>query len=233
MPAKQMIRHLVDLSMTVLLLLLMAYSLVGEAAHEWLGVAMLALFLCHHVLNAGWYRNLRKGRYSAFRICQTALAGLLFLTMLGSMASGILMSRYVFDFPPLRGRRELVRAIHLLCAYWGFLLTGLHLGLHGSMVLGAARRMTKAKPSRTRTDVLRLLALWITVYGAAGFYRDNILSYLLLRTHFVFFDYDQPLTLFFADHLAMLGLFAILAYYGGKLLQKRNHVHRSPKGGVP
>lgn len=37
--------------MTVALLLLMAYGLVGEAAHEWIGMGMFALFVAHHILN--------------------------------------------------------------------------------------------------------------------------------------------------------------------------------------
>lgn len=47
--------------MTVMLLFLMAYSLIGEALHEWLGIGMLLLFVLHHILNASWYRNLRRG----------------------------------------------------------------------------------------------------------------------------------------------------------------------------
>ena len=41
----------IDTAMTLALLLLMAYGLVGEAAHEWLGMEMFALFLLHHLLN--------------------------------------------------------------------------------------------------------------------------------------------------------------------------------------
>ena len=44
----------IDIVLTVLLPLLMAYTLVGEVAHEWLGLAMLLLFIAHHVLNIRW-----------------------------------------------------------------------------------------------------------------------------------------------------------------------------------
>ena len=37
--------------MILLLPVLMAYSLVGEQLHEWLGVLMLLLFVGHHALN--------------------------------------------------------------------------------------------------------------------------------------------------------------------------------------
>ena len=68
MPDKQRAKYLIDFGMTVLLPLLMAYTLVGEAAHEWLGMAMLALFVLHHVLNFRWLKNLPHGCYSGFRI---------------------------------------------------------------------------------------------------------------------------------------------------------------------
>lgn len=118
MPIKQKAKYLIDFSMTILLPLLMAYTLVGEAAHEWLGMAMLALFILHHALNFRWLKNLPCGRYSGFRILQTVLAVLIFLTMLGSMVSGILMSRYVFGFLHLR-MGDWTQRIHLFCAYWG------------------------------------------------------------------------------------------------------------------
>ena len=38
MPTKRKIQILVDFTMTILLPPLMAYSLVGEKAHEWLGI---------------------------------------------------------------------------------------------------------------------------------------------------------------------------------------------------
>ena len=105
MPKKQKIKCIVDLGMTVLLLLLMAYTLVGEAAHEWLGMAMLVLFLLHHALNFKWLKNLPRGRYSGFRILQTVLAALILLTMLGSMVSGIRTSRLCVRLPASADRR--------------------------------------------------------------------------------------------------------------------------------
>ena len=39
----------IDTAMTLALLLLMAYGLVGEAAHEWIGMGIFALSVVHHV----------------------------------------------------------------------------------------------------------------------------------------------------------------------------------------
>lgn len=84
--------------MTVALLLLMPYGLVGESAHEWIGMGMFALFVAHHILNRKWLLAVGKGKYTPIRMVQTALVGIIFLSMSGSMISGAVLSRYVFAF---------------------------------------------------------------------------------------------------------------------------------------
>lgn len=54
MEKRATIKIAVDTGMTILLLLLMAYELVGREAHEWLGAGMFALFIAHHCLNWRW-----------------------------------------------------------------------------------------------------------------------------------------------------------------------------------
>ena len=92
MPRKQLLRITVDIAMAALLPLLMTYSLLGEAVHEWLGAV-------HHIWNAEWYRRLFQGRHTLYRGAQSLLTGLLIAGVLGSMVSGALLSQYVFDIP--------------------------------------------------------------------------------------------------------------------------------------
>ena len=66
-------RRIVDAAMLLLLPLLMACSLIGEAFHEAEGTLMLVLFLLHHWMNRAWWKNLFKGRYSPQRVFQTVL----------------------------------------------------------------------------------------------------------------------------------------------------------------
>lgn len=130
--------------MVVLLLLLMAYALAGEVVHEWLGIAMLLLFLGHHALNWRWYRSLPRGKWSPARVLQTAVNAALLLVMAGLAVSGIIMSRYVFSFLPVQGGRSFARTLHMLSAYWGFCVMSLHLGLHWGMVLAAKEAKASA-----------------------------------------------------------------------------------------
>lgn len=45
-------------------------------------------------------------------------------------------------------------------------------------------------------------------------------SYMLLRVHFVFFDFDEPLALFLLDYVAILELFVCVGYYLTGILRK-------------
>lgn len=73
MKQKTILKIVVDIGMTVMSLLLMTYELIGEAAHEWFGIGMFALFIIHHILNRKWSRSVFKGKYTLLRIWQTVL----------------------------------------------------------------------------------------------------------------------------------------------------------------
>lgn len=198
--------------MTVALLFLMTYHMLGDAFHEWVGAGMLVLFLLHHILNFKWSRAIFRGKYTAYRILQTALVLLILLTMLGSLVSGIILSRHVFTFLGIDGGRSLARTVHLVCSYWNLVLLSVHLGLHWNSMMAMARKVG-GNSSAIRTWTLRILAFMVAGYGVFAFLRRNIVSYMTLQTQFVFFDYEEPLFLLLADYLAIMGLFVFMGHY--------------------
>lgn len=212
MKPKMILKLAVDIGMTAALLLLMAYELVGQAAHEWIGIGMFVLFVIHHILNGRWIRNLLRGRYNPVRIMQTGLVLLILCAMAGLMVSGIILSRHALSFLPIKGGRSFARNLHMLSAYWGFVLMSVHLGFHWSMMMGMAKKLFP-KPSAVRKWVLRILALVIAGYGVYAFIRRDIGIYMLLRSHFVFFDYEEPLVFFYLDYIAVMGLLIWIGNY--------------------
>ena len=217
MRPKQIAKIVTDILMTVILLLLMAYSLVGEAAHEWLGIGMFVLFILHHVLNSSWSRNLRKGKYTPFRVLQTALVVLVLVSIMSSMISGIVLSRHALAFLPITGGQSWARTLHMLSAYWGFVLMSLHLGLHWNIMLAMAGKMVK-ESSVPRTWTLRIAGCLIAGYGAYAFVRRGVGRYMTLQDQFVFFDFSEPLILFLLDYMAIMGLFVFIGHYFAKAL---------------
>lgn len=210
---------LVDMGMTAALPLLMGYGLIGEEAHEWIGMAMLLLFLLHLFLNRRWFGALGKGRYSPARIAQLVLNCLILLCMLGCMISGILMSRHLFTFLPEHGGYEWTQKMHILCSFWGFVLMSVHLGTHWGMICSLMQK--KWKLSKRGSLYLRLLGYLMAFCGIPAFLRRDFADYLMMRSHFVFFDFSEPLPYFLGDYLLVMALFVMLGYMGMGCLRKR------------
>ncbi len=218
MKRKTILKIVVDIGMTVMLLLLMTYELIGEAAHEWLGIGMFGLFIIHHILNRKWSRCVFKGKYTLFRIWQTILVIGILLTMIGSMYSGVILSEHALSFLPIKGGRAFAREVHMLSAYWGFVLMSLHLGLHWSIMMGMAKRFVKELPTAGKW-LLRGITAFIAGYGVYAFIQREIGRYMLLKNHFALFDFEEPLFFFLADYMAVMVLFVWGNHYFSKGLR--------------
>lgn len=221
MKPKAIIKLAVDILMILALLFLMSYHLWGEALHEWVGAGMFILFIAHHILNGRWHKTVFKGKYNALRILTLCIDFLVLVSMLAQMYSGIVMSRYVFDFLPFIGGMSLARRLHILGSYWGFLLMSLHLGLHWDMILGMSRKAAGMKSkAKSRSIIAFIVGLAIAGYGVWAFISRDFLTYLFLKSESVFLDYSESKILFYIDYLALMGLCIFIAHYGTKLIRK-------------
>lgn len=113
-------RWRLDIIMTIGLICCMSYSLIGKALHEWIGTAVLALFVLHLVRNRRWFTSLRRGRWNGARVLGSVLCGLVCFVTLGLIVSSLMLSEYVFAFLPLGLPEGVGQTPHQVCAYWGF-----------------------------------------------------------------------------------------------------------------
>jgi hypothetical protein len=210
MTIKSKIKISVDLLMTVALLFLMTYSRIGTDRHEYIGIAMFVCLLAHHLLNGAWSKNMLKGKYSRFRTAQLVVVMLLLLCMIGSMVSGIIVSRHLFRWIPNRSGKALARTVHMLAANWGFVFMGIHLGLHWSSLRA---QLVKKKMPR----IFGVAATLAAVYGIVVLLKRNIIGYLLMQVQFAFFDFEEPLILFLLDYLAAMILFVWIGNFLRKI----------------
>lgn len=215
---RKKLRMIINIGMTVALLCLMSYSLIGELAHEIIGTVMLILFIVHHVLNRRWFGALTKGKYKAFRIFQTALVFLMIMSVLASAASGIILSKHLYTFLNINKGAWAARSIHMVCAYLNLILMSLHLGLHWNSMISAMSKKSWLK-SGLGLWTFRLIGILIAAYGIYALKKRQIGQYLFLRTHFLFLDPTEPIIFFFFDYIAIMGLFVCCGHYIGKLLK--------------
>jgi len=187
--------------MTVMMPLLMAYSLIGELFHEITGSLIFVLFIIHHILNRKWYGSILKGKYSAKRIFQTILNAFLLVFMILQPLSGILMSKHLYTFLPDFHVAALARSVHMLLAYWGYVLLCIHAGTH-MLPMFASK-----KENGLKSGALYLISGAASVYGGVAFIKRGFPGYMFGKTMFAFFDYAEPRVYFFIDYIAIMILF--------------------------
>ncbi len=215
------LRMILDIAMTVLMPLLMAYSLIGETFHEIIGTLIFILFIIHHVLNRKWSGALFKGRYSPDRVFRTGINALLFAFMILQPLSGILMSKHLYTFLPSLPLSAWARSVHMLLAYWGYVLLSIHAGTHLTAPLAKLRK------NRRGAFTLLITALAaISLYGAYAFVKRGFPGYLSAKTMFAFFDYSEPVLLFLLDYLAVMAAYMMI---GWLLLSGLNHMRMREK----
>ena len=154
------IKRIVDTAMTVLLLLLMAYQVTGEMAHEWIGMAMTVLVIVHQILNRRWYSALFKGRYNPYRALTTALNILLLASFALTAFCGMSMSGHAVPFLYGMAPVSFARRMHLSMSHWAFVLMGLHLGTHIPAMTAGLRLKDKTK-KRARLRFLLHRRHWL------------------------------------------------------------------------
>ncbi len=217
---KKRIKIIVDLGMVLLLPLLMAYSLVGEVAHEYLGIGMFVLFIAHHILNIAWWKHIFRGKYTSLRVLGTVVNLALAIIMLSLPISGMILSRHVFRFLYFDGAST-ARTIHLLGSYWGLVLMSFHAGMHGDMMLGIIRKNKKSDDSsKIKIWSLRIIVVLLAICGFHAFVKNEVISYLFLRTQFVFIDFSQPVIQSLLEYCFIMILFMIMGYCMVKILKE-------------
>ena len=212
MITKTKIKTAADILMTAALPVLMCYSIVGETAHEIVGVAMFVLFILHHILNFGWVKSLFKGRYGLKRIVGTIVNAAVLVCMIGLMYSSLVISKHIFTFIDIGGTSTAWN-IHILCAYWGLVLMSVHLGMHISQIAARVRLKNKVL-----IWCLRIASALLSAVGIYEFVQLKLTDYLLGRVQFVFIDTSASAVLTALQYACVMVLFAEAGYLLNKAL---------------
>lgn len=222
---KRISKPVTDAAMFVLFLLAMGEAKLLGAAHEWLGIALFALFLFHTALNIRWYRALFHGRYPARRVVQTVVNLALLVAMLGCMVSAVPISGTVFAALPVGGA-QMGRTLHLVSTAWAFLLSSVHLGLHLPALLLKILRGQRA--DQTFCLLLGAIMTAFVIYGATVFAERRFWEELFCTVAFK--DYGSAYnTGFFVYTFDTLMLSLGLAFLCGGLSLLFQKIHRKGK----
>lgn len=202
------IKKIIDIVMTILFIILMGYYVTKNEVHEILGTITFILFIIHHILNIKWYKSVFKGKHNFQRIFHIILNLLLFIAMVGMMASGIMISADVFAFldipTTMFGRR-----LHMLSTSWGFVLMAIHVGLH----ITALMNKLNAKMKNSTFEYVYYFVLVLLVgLGIYSFVNLKVWEDMFLMNDFKFFDYEQSSILFYLKYVLVLIAIALVIY---------------------
>ncbi|MFF0950123.1 DUF4405 domain-containing protein [Rhizobium leguminosarum] len=225
------IRLVLDFTAAGLLLAALAYWWLDNMSHELIGMGMFILLLSHNVFNRRWWARLPKaapGRRSFVTIASNISIA---ATMAALLVTSVLMSRTVFAFLPLSGGPT-AREIHILAAYWAFILAAVHLGLHWSMIMAVMGRLLRVgPPNAIRTASLRATAAAIAVCGIHSTVVMGIADRLIAQPSMNFWDFQESTVGFFLHHIAILAACGCAAHYAVVWLRWAGGVRRVTDAG--
>lgn len=208
-----------DTIMYILFLMLMGQNVLRGAFHEWMGMSVSILFICHNILNFKWYKTLCRGKYNSVRTLQVIINILLSTAMLLGIFSGILVSQHIFAVQ--NGNMiELGRHLHLVSTAWIFVLTSFHLGLHLTAIFAdLAKIRTVKKPNKFIRLICKILTFSFFIYGIYQFADRRFGEELFhLIDYQKEYDYSQTVFQYFLGTLSLSILFMTAAHYGKKFL---------------
>lgn len=110
----------------------------------------------------------------------------------------------------------LARKLHLAGSYWAFVLMGVHLGMHWSMM---TRKLFGKIEGKKWIWSIRILGAILAIAGVWLFIRGGTYRNLFLLDEFAFLDYETPGTLIILQNLLMMSTWIFAGHYLTKKLR--------------
>lgn len=216
--------------MLLFFLLLMADRYTGNPVHEIAGTLLFLLFVVHAAVNGTWYATVMRGSYPPTRTLRLAANGLLLAAFMGSVGSGMAISKTIFPFVGFADGFSM-RILHMCLTHWTFLLTGVHLGLYWQRIRNGIWTHFPLWAEKVKSGFLpTALASLMALYGIHAFsIRDMSYVLTMQSTYSVWIDGDTLFRLLF-DYGSMLCLFAVPAHIAVRTVNNRKERESSMFG---
>lgn len=224
---KRYVKIFTDIIMLALFLYLMYYHPgMGLRLHAIFGMVLCILFVLHNFLNFKWYAALFKGQYRFRRIILTVSDLLLFIAMLGIMASSFMISGMAFpiSFLPVT---FYWRDIHVMSTAWGFVLMAFHLGVHlHGFLLKFEKRMSRT----VFAYAIYLPELLILGAGIYGFLQSGLWNDMRMIPQSL---PPFPELFFYMEYMGIIGGICVIVHYLMAMVQKFNGNGSKVRGNMP
>ncbi|MDA3056668.1 MULTISPECIES: DUF4405 domain-containing protein [unclassified Campylobacter] len=208
--SKKSQKHLTDIFLAFLLILLMSSQSTEQRAHEFIGVFALFVVFIHQILNSWWYKL--KILKNSSNLAQNFINLALIISFAISIISGLAMSKYAAAIFSGFMKISFARVLHLCATHWFFVFAGLHIGFH------ALNLAKKLKPS-TFANALIVGSWLISLYGFWLFLDTGMIDYMLGKVQFAFLDFKIPLYQSMLSGAIMLFSWAFIGFLVAKFIK--------------
>ena len=179
--AKRALKLALDAVMLVLLVLMYKKQVISLSFHEIGGLALIGLFVIHHLVNGRWIKavtaKLFSKRTPALVRARYIVDVLLLVAFLTVGITGILINKTLFEVH-VAGN---AKALHYFSAAISVILMGVHLGLHAEYIFGKIFRKGANKIAKV---ALGIVLSTLIAYGGYSLATTQFVSFLAapLRT---------------------------------------------------
>jgi len=169
------LKLVLDAIMLVLLVLMYNKQVISMGFHEIGGLALIGLFVIHHLVNARWIgsatkRLFAKGTSGMVR-ARYLVDALLFLAFVTVGVTGILINKTLFEIHVAGNAKTL----HYFASALAIILMGVHLGLHADYIFGKIMRKGANKLAKA---ALAVVLACLVAFGGYSLFTTQFVRYL-------------------------------------------------------
>lgn len=208
-------RLLLNAFMLSLIPLSMLNKMTGSLVHEVVGLALFLLIATHTFFNLHWFSSFFKQKSTFQRLFNTVIIILLVSAFGVLIVSSLMISKTLFSFLGFKSTLML-RQVHTTSAYWFFILSIIHLGIHWHRFSALLQKKFCIHALLTH-PFLTFIAWLMVLYAGIVFIQRDIASKLLMTFAFEFWDSSQSFVSVAFDYMSMAVALMILTRYSLKL----------------
>lgn len=218
---KKQVQLLLNWLLVAFLLFQMTRQFLPGAVHEAAGIVFVVLIVTHNVVAWRWYAGLMRGQWSLRRVLVTVVDLALVVVFVDVAACGLGMLGIAVSLG-MAGHTMQLRSAHIALTHLGFLLAGVHLGMHAMPALRKAGQVLAARAGRVAAHAVGFVLAGLAAAGGAyAFSALDFAGYISMQTRFAFIDPNQSVALFVLEHLAVLAFSALVGLVLATLATKR------------
>ena len=164
-----------DAIMLILLVLMYRKQVISMEFHEIGGLALIGLFIVHHLVNMRWIGAATKTLFargtSAMVRARYFVDVLLLLAFLAIGVTGVLINKTLFAIH-VAGN---AKALHYFASALAIIIMGVHLGLHADYIFG---KLLKKGASKAIKIALAVVLAAMVGFGGYSLFRTQFVSFL-------------------------------------------------------